>query len=166
MDVTIIGGADGPTSIFLAGKVDTAWFNVEGLIFIVLLLAPNLLYAIKFRGAKNACMNRIFHVLEQIGRYASMFLMIFNIGIAEFGFSGPGAWLCYMIGNASMLLAYWVMWFLYFKKQRLWISMALAILPTCIFLVSGITMRHVLLIISAMIFGIGHCFVTYQNAKR
>jgi len=166
VDVTIIGGADGPTSVFLAGEVDTGWFNLTGLIFMVLLLAPNLFYAIKFRGAKNACTNKTFCVLEQVGRYMSMFLMIFNIGIAEFGFSGVGTWMGYFIGNAVLLLVYWVMWILYFRKQRLWVSMALAILPTGIFLLSGIMMRHILLIISAVIFGIGHCYVTYQNAKK
>ena len=44
-DFTIIGGADGPTSIFLAEK--TGWLNIFGLILVVLLLIPNIIYAIK-----------------------------------------------------------------------------------------------------------------------
>jgi hypothetical protein len=30
------------------------------------------------------------NVLEQIGRYGCMFLMVFNIGIAEFGYKYKG----------------------------------------------------------------------------
>lgn len=43
--------------------------------------------------------------------------------------------------------------------------MLLAIIPTGTFLISGITLMHVFLIMSALIFGIGHIYVTYQNAK-
>lgn len=44
--------------------------------------------------------------------------------------------------------------------------MALAIIPTGIFLLSGITLRYVLLIVSAVLFGMAHIYVTYQNAKE
>lgn len=36
--------------------------------------------------------------------------------------------------------------------------MALAIIPICMFLLSGITLRHVLLVVSAVVFGIGHIY--------
>ena len=45
-----IGGADGPTSIFLAGKLDMGWLNVFGLVMVILMLIPNIIYAVKFRG--------------------------------------------------------------------------------------------------------------------
>ena len=44
--------------------------------------------------------------------------------------------------------------------------MALAIIPICMFLLSGITLRHMLLVVSAVVFGIGHIYITYQNAKE
>ena len=90
MDISIIGGSDGPTSIFLAGKVGFSWINIFGLIIVALLLIPNIIYAFKFRGVENQCRSSAMNKLEQIGRYGCMFLMIFNIGILEFSFSSIG----------------------------------------------------------------------------
>ncbi len=50
---SVIGGADGPTSIFLAGKLGCNWINFFGLIIVVLLLLPNILYAFYFRRQKK-----------------------------------------------------------------------------------------------------------------
>ncbi len=165
MDDYVIGGADGPSAIFLAGETGPGWLNIFGLVFVILLLLPNLVYAFKFRGRENKCNNRGMNILEQIGRYASMFLMVFHIGIAEFGFSSVGAFLLYGFGNVLLMLAYWIVWILYFWRQSFRKTMALAVIPVCIFLLSGITLRHILLVISGVLFGVGHIYVTYQNAK-
>ena len=44
MSYSIIGGADGPTSVFIAGQIGCGWFNTYGLIFLILLLIPNIIY--------------------------------------------------------------------------------------------------------------------------
>lgn len=147
--------------------------NIYGLMIMVLIMLPNMIYSIKCKAAKNVCANKVMNLLEQLGRYASMFFMVFNfdlaiaggIRITELGFSSVGAFLVYLFGNALLILVYWVVWFLYFIKQNLAKSMALAIIPTCIFLLCGITLQHVLLVISAVIFGVGHIYVTYRNVK-
>ncbi len=161
----ILGGADGPASIFLAGNLGLPWVNLFGVIIILLLLIPNIVYALKFRGQKNRCPNKVMNILEQIGRYASMFFMVFNIGI-DYGFSSVGEFLAYGFGNVALLSAYWVIFILYFQKQKFWKAMALAIIPTGIFLLSGIILRYILLTMSAVLFGIAHNYVTYQNAKE
>lgn len=161
--MSIIGGSDGPIAVFIAGKTGMDWLNVFGLILVILLLIPNIVYAIKVKGQKNLCTNKFINILEQIGRYACMFLMVFNIGIAEFGFGSVAAFLIYGIGNVLLLLSYWVIWILYFHKQSFGKQIALAILPICLFLLSGITMRHYLLILFGLVFGVGHVYVTYKN---
>ncbi len=163
---SIIGGSDGPTSIFVAGKMGADWINLFGLVIIVLLLIPNIIYAMKYKGVSNKCNNRALNLIEQIGRYASMFLMIFNIGIAEFGFSSVEAFIVYAIGNIVLIAAYWMVWLMFFIQPGFARSMALAIIPTVIFLLNGITLMHLFLIGSSIIFGIGHIYVTYQNAKE
>lgn len=165
MNDNVIGKADGPTSILLADKIGPSWINIFGLIIVILMLLPNIIYAVKYRGIDNKCKSVIMNVIEQIGRYASMFLMIFNIGLAEFGFSSTMAFFIYFLGNIILLTGYWIAWILYFNKKNVWKSMALAIIPTLIFLLSGITLRHYLLVLSALVFGIGHLYVSYQNAK-
>ncbi len=163
--MNLIGGADGPTYILVEDKVGPSWLNIFGLIIVILILLPNIIYAVKFHGIENKCKNYIMNIVEQIGRYSSMFLMIFNIGLVEYGFSSGEAFVIYFVGNSMLLIAYWIIWILFFKNKVLWKSIALAILPTAIFLICGITLRHYLLVISAILFGIGHVYVTYQNAK-
>ncbi len=80
--ISVIGGADGPISVFLAGKIGINWLNVFGLVIVVLLLIPNIIYAIKFKNQQNKCTNKAMNIIEQIGRYGCMFLMVFNIGIS------------------------------------------------------------------------------------
>lgn len=161
--VGIIGGADGPTAIFLTGKAGFGWFNLFGLILVALLLILNIIYAVKIKNQPNPCTNKVMNILEQVGRYGCMFFMVFPIGITEMGFPSVGAFLVYVFGNAVLMIAYWTIWMLYFHKQTYWEQIALAVLPTCLFLLSGITMRHYLLILFGIIFGIGHIYVTSRN---
>ena len=161
--VGIIGGADGPTAIFLTGEAGFGWLNLFGLILVVLLLIPNIIYAVKTKNQPNRCTNKVMNLLEQVGRYGCMFFMVFPIGIAEMRFPSVGAFLVYVFGNAVLMVAYWTIWLLYFHKQTDWKQIALAVLPTCLFLLNGITMRHYLLILFGLIFGIGHIYVTSRN---
>ena len=41
--------------------------------------------------------------------------------------------------------------------------MALAVLPACMFLLSGVLLRHWLLAGFAVVFAVGHIFVTKKN---
>ena len=161
--ISIIGGADGPTVLFLASQLGFGWLNLYGLILVLLLLIPNIIYALKHRGEENKCRNRLMNILEQIGRYGCMFLMVFNIGLAEFGFASLGAFLVYLFGGIILMISYWVIWGLYFNKATYSKQIALAVIPTVLFLLSGITMLHFLLIIFSIIFGIAHIYVTGKN---
>lgn len=165
MSVPIIGGADGPTSVFLAGRLGGGWINIFGLCIVIAILIPNIIYAIKFRDVKNKCANKIMNVIEQIGRYACMLLMILHVGKTEFAFRSIGAFLSCLFGNVVLVLMYWIVWILYFIKQSKWKSLTLAVVPTIIFLLSGITLQHGWLVIAAILFGIGHIYVTWQNVK-
>ncbi len=165
MDPIIIGQADGPTSVFLAGKLGGGWINLFGLCIVIAILIPNIVYAIKFKGAENKCTNKVMNVLEQIGRYGCMLLLVLDIGQDGFGFSSVAAFLAYICGNAVLVLAYWIVWVLYFVKQSRWKSMALAIIPAVIFWLSGITLQYILLVIATLIFAVGHIYVTWQNVK-
>ena len=89
--------------------------------------------------------------------------MIFNIGILEFGFGSAGMFLTYLFGNTLLMLGYWIIWVFYFKTRTYPEQMALAIIPAVLFLLSGITMRHYLLVVFAVLFGIGHIYVTNKN---
>lgn len=42
-------------------------------------------------------------------------------------------------------------------------GIALAVIPTVIFMLSGILLKHWLLVIGSVLFGIGHICITYKN---
>lgn len=139
--------------------------NLFGFIIVAIMLIPNIIYGIKFKDTENKCTNKVMNIIEQVGRYGSMALMVLPLFVWEFGFSSVFMMLVYLVGNGVLLLAYLVIWVLYFKQQTKGKAMALAIIPTCIFFLSGATLYHFSLVVTAVIFGIGHIFVTYQNNK-
>lgn len=139
--------------------------NLFGGIIVVLMLLPNIVYAVRFRDAENKCTNRLLNILEQVGRYASMALMVLPLGVWKFGFPSVADMLIYVIGNGALLLTYYILWAVYFRRQSAAVSVALAIVPTLMFLLSGFTLRHWLLAVAAIIFGIGHIAVTWQNIR-
>lgn len=163
MSFSIIGGADGPTSVFLAGRLGPDWMNVVGLIIVVLMLIPNVIFARKCPGEGVSSDNRVIDVLEQVGRYLSIFLMIFPVGAPEFGFTSIGAFFVYSIGNSVCILAYWVIWMMFFHKRSKWKRIMLAIIPTCIFVMSGITAGQILLVVSGIIFGACHIYTVAKG---
>ena len=159
-----IGGADGPTAVFLAGKLGWGPINLFNLIIVILILIPNIIYALtRGKNQKNRCTNRFMNILEQLGRYACMVLMIVNIGIDEFGFSSVLGFLIDLFGILVLLLMYWIVWVIYFIKERYWEQIALAVIPTAIFLLSGIVLQYWPLIVAAIVFGIAHIYVTSKN---
>ena len=161
--IGIIGGADGPTAIFVSSS--PSWINLFGLIFVVLLLIPNIIYAIRHKGQTNQCKNRLMNVLEQISRYGCMLLMVCNFGLMEFSFAFPSSFVLYFVGNGLLLLLYWGFWIAYAKQPSLFLAGTLAVLPTLIFLISAVSLRHWLLLAFALLFGVSHLYVTVVNAK-
>ena len=141
------------------------WINLFGAVIVVLMLVPNIVYAIKNKGEQNRCTNRFMNVIEQIGRYACIVLMWLPLLVWKFGFAGVGEMLLYFAGNGILLAAYWVVYFIYFKKKKIGLALSLAVLPACIFLLSGILLRHWLLVGFAALFAVGHIYVTYKNGE-
>lgn len=142
------------------------WINFYNLTIVVLMLIPNIIYAFKNKDEKNNCTNRLMNIIEQIGRYGCMFLMVFNIGIYEFGFNSKEAFLIWLFVIPFLLLLYWVFWVFYFKSHCKEAALALAIIPSIIFIFTGILLRHWLLVIFGFVFSVSHIYVTYQNNKE
>lgn len=141
------------------------WINVFGAVIVVLMLIPNIVYAIKNRDEKNLCTNRVMNLIEQVGRYACIVLMWLPLLVWKFGFRSVLEMLLYLMGNGALLLAYWIVFFRYMRKMSKASALTLAILPSCIFLLSGILLRHWLLAGFAVLFATGHIYVTLKNAQ-
>ena len=145
--------------------IQFGWINLLGAGIVLLILIPNVVYALKNKGEENLCKNKVMNLIEQVGRYACMLLMWLPLLVWEFGFASKLSFLLYLFGNGALLLAYWIVYALYLNKKTARRALALAILPTCIFLFSGVLLRHWLLVGFAILFGVGHVYVTGKNIK-
>lgn len=141
------------------------WINIFGGIIVVLMMIPNIVFAVKNKEHKPDKTKKAVTVIEQIGRYACIILMVFPLFVWEFGFSPLEFMFVYIIGNTVLLILYYVFWALYFKSRTIGKALALAIIPTLIFIISAISVRHWALLVTAVIFGVSHIYITYINNK-
>ncbi len=139
--------------------------NIFGAVIVVLLLIPNGVYALLRGGERNRCANPGMNILEQAGRYGCIILMWLPLLMprGEFGFGSVEECLLYLLGNGALLAAYWTVYILYFLRKSGTRRLALAALPACIFLLSGLLLRHWLLVGFAVLFAVGHLYVTGKN---
>ena len=144
--------------------MEFGWINLFGAVIVILMLVPNVVYALKHKGEKNLCTNRLMNAAEQIGRYACIILMWLPLLVWKFGFAGVWEMVLYLAGNAAPLAAYWIAFAVYMKRKSRALALALAVIPACIFLLSGILLRHWLLAGFAVLFATGHIYVTLKNA--
>ncbi|MDF2511772.1 MAG: hypothetical protein K0S04_1638 [Herbinix sp.] len=142
------------------------WFNVFGLLIVIFLLIPNMVYFYlnKNKPMVNKCRNNVIIIAEQIGRYGSMALMVFNIGIFGFSFRTHESFVFYLIINAILILLYWMFWYLYIRRNGVVFSLLLAFIPSVIFILNGVLVSHWLLVLVGTIFAVSHIYITYQNA--
>ena len=142
------------------------WLNLYGLIFIFVIMIPNIIFAVRCKdGFLNKWNNKLVEVIEQIGRFFCFGFMIVNIPGTYFGFWTDVCFLVYLIVNISLIALYCLIWIICFKKNSVFRALALSVIPSIVFLFSGIMSRSVLLIISSIIFAPCHIAISYKNAK-
>lgn len=156
------------TSIYADIKrgVGVEWINVFGLGFIVIIMISNIIYAIKCKdGFKNKWNNRLVEIVEQIGRFGCFGFMIINIPGTWFGWWSDEAFAVYFIIDVLLVLLYCVIWIICWKRNTVFRALALSIIPSVLFLFSGIMSRSVLLMVSSILFAPSHIAISYKNAK-
>ena len=142
------------------------WFNIYGLIFIVIIMIPNIVFALKCKdGFVNKYNNKFVEFSEQIGRFGSFMFMIFNIPKTYFGFYFNNGLILYLIVDYILVALYCLIWIICFKKPSVFRALALSIIPSFLFVYSGIMIRSILLIIFSLIFAPCHILISYKNAK-
>lgn len=141
------------------------WINPYGLAFMAVILIPNIVFAVKCpEGFENAWKNKAVERLEQVGRFGCFGFMIVHIPGIWFGFPSDEAFAVYLIADTVLIACYCLVWILCFRKNSLFRALALSILPSAVFLLSGILSRSPLLIIAAVIFAPCHILISCKNA--
>lgn len=142
------------------------WFNFYGLVIMAVIMVPNIIFAAKCKnGFENLYKNKIVETLEQIGRYGCFALMVFNIPYTYFGFWFDNALAVYLIVNGVLCIAYNTFWAICWNKNGTLKALSLSIIPSCVFIFSGIMLCNVPLAVFAVIFAVNHILLSYKNAK-
>lgn len=115
-------------------------------------------------GFDNAWKNKCVEVLEQIGRFGCFIFMVFNIPGTWFGFWFRGALVTYVVVEAVLLAAYCLIWIVCFRRSSVFRALALSVIPSALFLFSGVMLRSVLLLVAAVLFAPCHILLSYKNA--
>lgn len=142
------------------------WFNVYGLIFVAVIMIPNIVFAVKCKdGFENKWNNKYVEFIEQVGRFSCFGFMIFNIPCTYFGWWFDNALTVYLIVDAILVTAYCLIWIVCFKESSVFRALALSIIPSILFLFSGIVTGSILLTVAAVLFAPSHIMISYKNAK-
>ena len=140
--------------------------NVCGLLFAIILLAPHIVYAKTHNYDMSVFDNRGMLLLERIGKYCSLFLMSFHIGILDKGFTSPVMQKFWFIFSAVMSAAYIAVWILFFKKEGRVLAYMLTVLPAVVFMLSGLLQVNTLLLTFGVVFFIGQLYLTSKYCKK
>ena len=142
------------------------WLNVFGLVMVAVIMIPNILFAMKCKdGFVNKWNNKSVETVDQIGRFGCFGFMIINIPGTWFGWWSDEAFAVYLVVDAVLVTLYCVIWAVCFRKSSVFRALALSIIPSVLFLFSGIMSRSILLTIAAVLFAPSHILISYQNAK-
>lgn len=140
--------------------------NWYGVAVMAIIMIPNILFAAKHRdGFENQYHNKTVECLEKIGRFGCFGFMCVNIPGTCLGWPSDQAFALYRIVDAALVVLYCGIWAVCFHKSGLFRALALSILPSVLFLLSGILSRSALLTVSAILFAPAHILISYKNAK-
>lgn len=138
-----------------------SWFNYIGMIFLFIMLLPNMLQTIFHKeNFNNLKRYKTIEFIEQIGRYGTMLFMVFNIPYTYFDFWFDSAKLIYIIVDSILIGLYVIGWIIFWNSHFKIRAYVLSISPTMIFLFSGIMLLNIPLIILAVLFGVGHITIS------
>ncbi len=142
------------------------WFNYYGLIFIVIIMIPNIIAMFINRNSfQSLYHNKIAEIFEQIGRYCCFILMIFNIPYTWFVFYFTHGLTVYIIVNSIFVFTYCLLWIILWKRNGMAKAILLSVIPSLVFIFSGIILAYTLLIAFSIIFSVTHILISVKNAQ-
>ena len=148
------------------GGIDVnKYVNFWGLILVVIILIPNIVFAMTCKdGFENRYQNKLVETLEQIGRFGCFFSMFILIPYMNKGYWFQQGKTIYLILGFLLVGLYCLGWIVFWKENSIRKSLYLSIVPSLLFLESGVVSGNILLLIFAVIFAPCHILISYWNA--
>lgn len=139
------------------------WFNYIGLIIVAAILVPNIVYAFKHTSSNNNGIPKALIILEGIGRYGCMAFMVINVPYTWFPLFIEDGLVVYIVVNAVLATAYIVLFIVFWNKSGMAKAMLLSVIPSLIFLFSGIMLISLPLLLFATLFAYSHVFISAKT---
>lgn len=148
-------------------------FSYVGFVFMLMLIVPNLIWANdqpKEYNFKDE--NKVLLAFERVGQVGiTGAALVFS----DFNIQDWSVWSFWLITAFLIMILYECWWIRYFKSNRTWkdfyssfygIPVAGAKLPVVAFFFLGLYGRVIWLIVSVIIFGIGHIGIHLQHRRE
>ena len=142
-----------------------SWFNLYGLVIMIIIMIPNIVYALLNKDETAPYRNKFLGILEQIGRYGCLIFMIFNIPYTYFNYWFENALIVYLSVNGGLCILYVLSWIIFRHKRNVVKALLLSVIPTVIFLFSGIVVASIPLLVLSVLFGLSHIYISYKNEQ-
>lgn len=107
--------------------------------------------------------NKLVETGEQIGRFGCFILMFIQLSFVTLGYIFDGAQTLYLILGIVLLALYCGGWIVFRKGNSVAKALTLSILPSVLFLESGILTLNIPLIVLSVVFAICHITISCKN---
>ena len=142
------------------------WINAVNAFTVACLIAVNLIAVRRGIAGDFKSRRAVVNILEQIGRYGCMALMILPVTAGcKFGFSAEWRMLAWLALTVLLLIVYAVLWTRKRTGNRA-VLYALAAVPVGLFFANGVLLRHPLLAVFALLFGAAHLYILHENVNN
>lgn len=141
------------------------YFNIYGLIFVIIILFPNIIFAYFCKdGFENHYENKLVEIMEQIGRFGCFISMFLVIPFLNKGFWFKSGKIIYVAWGSVLVTLYCIGWIIFWKEDSIKKSLYLSIVPSLLFIESGIISGNFQLLVFAIIFAPCHILISYMNS--
>ena len=141
------------------------YFNIYGLIFVIIILFPNIIFAYSCKdGFENHYENKLVEIMEQIGRFGCFISMFLVIPFLNKGFWFKSGKIIYVAWGSVLVTLYCIGWIIFWKEDSIKKSLYLSIVPSLFFIESGIISGNFQLLVFAIIFAPCHILISYMNS--
>lgn len=148
-------------------------FSYMGLIFMLMLIIPNLIWTNKQpQGYSAENENKFLVLLERAGEVCTTCCALI---FSDFNLQGVSKWSLWLAAAFALMVMYEIWWVRYFKSERkladfyssfLGVPVAGATLPVMAFFLLGIYGKVIWMIIASIVLGIGHIGIHLQHRKE
>ena len=143
--------------------------NVYGMIAAVVLFLPHVIYAKTHTYNLSVFSNRAMLYIARIGRFFSFFLMSFNIGVLEKGFTEPKDLMerFWLITIAILTLICVLLWIWFFQSSKKLPAYLILFISAAVVIFSGICQVKTLLFTAGIVYFVGELYLAsrYFNHK-